>query len=111
MSDLPDNAWLRASIEKMNRTDLLDLCFTRGEDFWQAAVAMIVPKIRDLIKAERRLHWDGEGSLFAGQDALARTRLVQLDLKSLGADPGDIDGWFGPKTAGAGQRDVALDRA
>ena len=32
------------------------------------------------------------------------TRLVQLGLKSLGADPGDIDGWFGRKTAAAGRQ-------
>ena len=72
MSEIPDNAWLLTSIEKMNRSDLLDLCFTRGEDFWRAATAMTVPKIRDLIRAERRLHLEGKGSLCDGRDAPSR---------------------------------------
>ena len=83
MTDLPDNAWLLASIEKMNRSELLDICFTRSEDFGRAASAMTVPKIRDLIKAERRVHWDGKGTLFAGQETSIRKQTQSKRVVSL----------------------------
>ena len=72
MTGLPSNAWLLANIARKTRGELLDICETRGADFRRVAATMTVPRIRDLIKAERRLHWGGEGSLFAGQQSLPR---------------------------------------
>ena len=72
MTGLPSNAWLLADTARKTRGELLEICVTRSEDFRRVAATLTVPKIRDLISAERRLHWDGEGSLFAGQPALPR---------------------------------------